>query len=216
MTDEATGYRDSKHVIPGFNLAIVDVDGQIDIKTADWLLEGYKYLTYTTKRHTKENNRFRVIFPLSHKLYLSKEDYKDFMENFYDWLPFEVDRQTSDYARKWMTNDGMNVYHEGELVDTTLFIPKTKKSEERKILIANQHGMKNVERWFLNKAEPGNRNNHIIRYGLMLVDSGLPAEDVQNRVISFNSKLGSGKLDDLEIASTIMRTLHKKLHERDK
>ena len=216
MTTDAQGYRDSKHVIPGFNLAIVDVDSNISLKTADFLLEGIKYLTYTTKRHTKDANRFRIIFPLSHKLYLSKEDYKDFMDNFYDWLPFEVDRQTADYARKWMTNAGMNVYHEGAMVDATLFIPKTKKSEERKILVANQQSLSNVERWFLQKAEPGNRNNHIIRYGLMLVDSGLPSEDIQNRIISFNSKLGSGKLDELEIHSTIMRTVNKKLHERDK
>jgi len=216
MTSEATGYRDSNHVIPGFNLAIVDVDGEISISSANWLLEGYKYLIYTTKRHTDDVNRFRIVFPMSHKLYLNKEDYKEFMENFYEWLPFKVDEQTSDYARKWMTNPGINTYHEGELIDATLFIPKTKKLEERKQTIHGQNDLKNVERWFLNKAEPGNRNNHLIRYGLMLVDSGLSSEDIQNRITSFNSKLGTSKLSELEILSTVMKTLSKKLHERDK
>ena len=215
MTNKTLGYRDSKHVIPGFNLAIIDVDGQISLDSANWLLKGIKYLTYTTKRHSNKQNRFRIIFPLSHKLYLNKNDYKEFMENFYDWLPFEVDKQTSDYARKWMTHAGMNTYHDGELIDATLFIPKTKKSEERRAITISQSKLSNVERWFFQRAEPGNRNNHLIRYGLMLVDSGLSAEDVHNRVMSFNSRLPN-KLEDLEIHSTISKTLDKKIHERDK
>ncbi len=216
MTDNATGYRSSDYVIPGFNLAIIDVDGQISLDSANWLLKGYKYLTYTTKRHTPEKNRFRMIFPLSHKLHLNKEDYKEFMDNFFDWLPFKVDEQTGDYSRKWMTHPGMNVYHEGDLIDAQLFIPKTKKAEERRQILASQSDMDNVERWFLNKAKPGNRNNHLIRYGLMLVDSGLPEQDIHNRVVSFNNKLGTDKLNETENETTISRTLSKKVHDRDK
>ena len=103
MTEQATGYRDSEHVIPGFNLAIIDVDGQISINSANWLLEGYKYLNYTTKRHTDKDNRFRIIFPLTHIVKLTPANYSKFMQNVYNLLPFSADSQTSDIARKWQS-----------------------------------------------------------------------------------------------------------------
>ena len=65
------GYRDQDHAIPGLNLAVIDVDEGISIDTAKLLLKDYKYLIHTTKRHTNENHRFRVIFPLSHVLKLN-------------------------------------------------------------------------------------------------------------------------------------------------
>ena len=125
------GYRNEVNCIPGFNLVVIDVDHGISLTAAQLLLKDYKALFYTTKRHTEESNRFRIVFPTSHVVKLDADDYKKFMNNIYDWLPFEVDRQTNQRSRKWLTHDGDYFYQDGQLLDVMLFIPETKKQEEQ-------------------------------------------------------------------------------------
>jgi hypothetical protein len=208
------GYRDHIHAIPGLNLAIIDVDEGIDIDTAKLLLKDYKYLLHTTKRHTQELHRFRVIFPLSHVLKLNPIDHKQFMENLYEFLPFNVDRQTSDVARKWLCGAKQYWYNEGKILDALQFIPKTKKNEERINTLNKYSSLDNVQRWFLNATDSGNRNNQLIKYALMLVDSGRNYESIQDAVADFNAKLPQG-LTIEELQSTIMRTVAKKIALRD-
>jgi len=62
------GYRNEENCIPGFNLIVIDVDGGIAISTAKILLKAYKFLLYSTKRHTEEENRFRIILPINYLL----------------------------------------------------------------------------------------------------------------------------------------------------
>jgi hypothetical protein len=47
------GYRNEENCIPGFNLVVIDVDGGVNISTVKLLMKNYKYLIYTTKRHTE-------------------------------------------------------------------------------------------------------------------------------------------------------------------
>ncbi|MFR7882305.1 MAG: hypothetical protein ACLU5J_13160 [Christensenellales bacterium] len=62
-------HRNEENIIPGFNYdCFVDVDGTISLNTAQDLLKEYKYLIYTTKRHTEEVNRFRMILPTNYEL----------------------------------------------------------------------------------------------------------------------------------------------------
>ena len=152
--------------------------------------------------------------PLSHELALNAEEFKQFMTNLYAWLPFEVDDQTGQRARKWLSNETVCIEHQGELLDALLFIPQTKKSEERRKIIDSQQSMSNVERWFANNTGIGNRSNHLIRYGYMLVDSGMAFDDIKNRILAFNGKL-QNKLDESEVYSTIMQTVSKAIHKRD-
>jgi len=208
------GYRDSDHAIPGMNLAVVDVDEGIDVDTAKLLLKDYKYLMHTTKRHTPEAHRFRVIFPISHVLKLNSVDHRQFMENLYEFLPFNVDRQTSDVARKWLCSAPQYWYNEGKILDALQFIPKTKKNEERVKTLNKYSSLDNVQRWFLNETNSGNRNNQLVRYALMLVDSGRNYESILDAVMDFNNKLPNS-LPDEEILSTVMRTVGKKISMRD-
>ena len=80
------GHRNEENCIAGFNLVVFDVDGGVNISTVKMLLKNYKFLIYTTKRHTPEENRFRVILPLNYQLELDAKDYKEFMANLYEWL----------------------------------------------------------------------------------------------------------------------------------
>ncbi len=207
------GHRSEENAIPGFNLVVLDVENSVSMSTAQLLLKGYKYLMYTTKRHTEEENRFRIILPINYELKLDAKDYKEFMSNLFDWLPFEVDRGTNQRARKWLSHDGQYVYNDGDVLDALAFIPKTSKNEERKKTLDSQQSMDNLERWVVNNIGDGNRNNMILRYAMILVDAGLDFEAIRQRVVSLNDKIAD-KLDETEIMGTVMITVAKTLAKK--
>jgi len=207
------GYRNEENCIAGFNLVVIDVDGGVNMSTAALLLKNYKYLLYTTKRHTEEEHRFRIVFPINYTLNMDAKDYKEFMSHIYEWLPFEVDTATNQRARKWLTHPGHYEYNEGEILDALPFIPKTSKNEARKELLTSQQSMDNLERWLINQAGEGGRNNTIHRFAMTLVDAGFSFEDIRSRVVAFNSKLPD-KLEEAEIMSTVMVTVMKAIAKR--
>lgn len=207
------GYRNEENCIEGFNLAVIDVDGGVSMSTAKLLLKNYKYLLYTTKRHTDDENRFRIIFPLNYELEMDAKDYKEFMSNVYEWLPFEVDKATNQRARKWLSHDGHYEYNDGELLDALPFIPKTSKNEERKQLMDSQQSMDNLERWVINNIGDGNRNNMLLRFSMILVDAGFGFEEVRTKVVGLNEKIPD-KLDEAEIMSTVMVSVMKAISKR--
>lgn len=204
------GYRNEENAIPGFNLVVIDVDGGASMKAAQLLLKDYKYLMYTTKRHTEEEERFRIILPINYELRLDAQDYKEFMANIYQWLPFEVDTGTNQRARKWLSNNGHYEYNDGIVLDALPFIPKTSKNDDRKKLFNTQQSMDNLERWVINNIGDGNRNNMLLRYALILLDSGLQFEAIRQRVMELNNKIPD-KLEEAEIMGTVMITVAKTL-----
>ena len=209
----ANGHRNEENCIAGFNLVVFDVDGGVNISTVKMLLKNYKFLIYTTKRHTPEENRFRVILPLNYQLELDAKDYKEFMSNLYEWLPFEVDTATNQRARKWLSCEGHYEYNEGEVLDALPFIPKTSKNEERKELMNSQQSMDNLERWVINNIGDGNRNNMLLRYAMILLDAGFEFEAIRTKVIALNDKIAD-KLEEAEIMATIMTTVMKTIAKR--
>lgn len=207
------GHRKEDMITPGFSMVVVDVDGGTKMSLAQKLLADYKALFYTTKRHTPEENRYRIILPLNYELRLDAKDYRDFMQNIYDWLPFAVDTGTGQRARKWMSNNGTFAYQDGELLDALPFIPNTSKCEERKKIFNDQKSMDNLERWFINNTGDGNRNNQLLRYAMLLVDADIDYKDIQLRVMELNSKLIDA-LSESEILGTIMSSVGKAWGQR--
>lgn len=204
------GHREETQCIPGFNVIVVDVDGYASMKTAMQLLDGYKALYYTTKRHTPTDNRYRIIFPMKYELALDANDYKEFMKNFFDWLPFQVDTSTGQRVRKWLCHAGSYQYTDGELIDPLPFIPRTARCEDRRKLLEDQGAMDNLERWMLNSTGDGNRNNMLLRFALILTDAGFDFAAIQARTKDFNSKLQT-PLPEAEIDSTILVTVMRKI-----
>lgn len=204
-------YRAEENVIPGFNLVVLDVDGDIQIPIVQDLMKEYKYLLYTTKSHTKKEHRFRMILPINYILELDSDDFKEFMSNIYNWLPFKVSDTVTYRSKKWRTHDlGSYVYNlEGETLDALKFIPKTSKNEQYRQELQKIESYDNLERWFAQRISIGNRNNEILKFALALVDSGLSQIEVGKRVHAFNSKLANPLRVD-EINSTILRTVAKK------
>ena len=209
----ANGHRNEENCIAGFNLVVFDVDGGTNLSTVKLLLKNYKFLIYTTKRHTDEENRFRIIMPINYQLELDAKDYKELMSNIYEWLPFEVDTATNQRARKWLSCEGHYEYNDGEVLDALPFIPKTSKNEARKELMNSQQSMDNLERWVINNIGDGNRNNMLLRYSMILLDAGFDFEAIRTKVITLNDKIPD-KLEEAEIMATIMTTVMKTIAKR--
>lgn len=209
--------RREDNCIPGFNIVVLDVDDGFTIETVSLLMKDYTFLIHTTKRHTEKQHRFRIILPLSHVIKLNAPDYKEFMNSLYDWLPFDVDRQTNQRSRKWLANlnkDRPAFYNDGELIDALLFIPKTKKAEDRKEVVTKLGSLSNLERWFIENIETGNRSNQLVKFAFALVDAGQSFEEIKDRLTVLNGKLKDG-LSETEIMTTIMMSVAKKIHIRD-
>ncbi len=212
--DEGAGHRADDNIIQGFNLVVIDVDGDISLNTAQVLLEGYKCMFYTTKRHqTEGKDRFRIVFPTNYIVNLDSDDYREFMNNIYAWLPFDVDDGTNDRARKWLFNDAGVIKQDGELLDVLPFIPHTSEAEELHRKQLNSSDLSKLENWFTHKAIKGDRNNQMLKYALMLVDTGHSYEGVQQAVLSLNDKLDQ-PMDQARVMSSIMTTVMKRIASR--
>ena len=151
--------------------------------------------------------------PLSHTLELNAQDYRDFMHNIFDWLPFEVDRQTCQRARKWLTHNGKHWYNDGQLLDALQFVPKTKKADEQKATLAGQTNLTNLERWFVNNTGAGNRNNMLIQYAYACMDMGQDLHSIQSNVLELNRKLDQ-PLEETEVLSTVIQSITRKYHNK--
>ena len=203
-------HRAEENVIPGFNMVVIDVDGTISIESVKEILKEYKFLIYTTKRHTAEENRFRLILPINYVLELDSEDYKEFMNNILKWLPFDSDSSANQRAKKWESyNKGTFFYNEGILLDALQFIPRTNRNEQFQEKFKEIEDLGSLERWFAARIAEGNRNNNMLKYALALVDSGLSYPEVESRVLGFNKKL-KFPLPEEELKRTVLVTTAKK------
>lgn len=204
------GHRSEDHILQGFDMIVLDVDKGTPFSVAKELLRDYTFHAYTTKRHTDDENRYRIIMPINYRLEMDADEYREFMQNIFAWLPFEVDLQTNQRARKWLTHPGQHVYNEGILLDALKFIPKTSRNEEFRNTIVKLENLDNLERWFAQRMVTGNRNNHMLRFAMALVDSGLNYQEIEQRVLGFNSKLDN-KLPEDELRQTVLKSVATKL-----
>jgi len=216
------GHRMEDNSIEGFNLVVLDVDGTATLDEAKVFMGEYKYYMYTTKRHRtvgdgcNGEDRFRIVLPLTHTLRMSRDEFRQFMQNIANWLPINVDDKTFQRARKWLTHNGeIHKNLDGDLLNALLFIPKTSKSEQLKSQMANLENLTNIERWFVNNTGEGNRSNQLIKYALMLVDANKSYDEVERALKQLNEKLPNG-LSESELASTILSTAAKAIVKRGK
>ena len=205
-------HRAEVDAIPEFNTVILDVDGGVSLQTAMLVLQDYTAHYYTTKRHQvlegdiQHGDRFRIILPLKYTLKQDAEDFKEFMTNIYESLPFKVDTCTGQRSKKWETYAGTHTYTEGILLDPMPYIPKTSINEERQRSIKALGNLDSAERWFAARMVNGNRNDSLNKFALMLKDSGMLYAEVEQRVTEFNGKLDD-PLSAVELNTTILKSI---------
>jgi hypothetical protein len=155
------------------------------------------------------------MLPINYQLELDGNDYKEFMNAVMEWLPFPTDESANQREKKWEAFAG-GAYHynlEGEILDVLDFIPKTNRNESYRKQAQQLASLDNLERWFAQRIATGNRNNHMIKFALALVDSGMELIQVSKQVHEFNKKLNTPLTED-EIDSTIMVTVAKRFHKQ--
>ena len=205
------GHRNEENAIPGFNMVVLDIDGECSLETAQTILAKYTYHMYTTKSHTSANHCFRIMIPTNYVLNLDADDFKEFMRNIFQWLPIGgADECTGQRARKWLSHAGQYFNNEGELLDVLPFIPKTSQNEERVRNLSDLSDLDNLERWFVDNTGLGNRSNQLIRYALLLMEMGADEPTIETKVKELNTKLPN-KLSNEEINNTIMVTVAKRI-----
>jgi hypothetical protein len=150
---------------------------------------------------------------MNYTLKMDSTEYKEFINNVIQGLPFTVDESSNQQCKKWLTHKGHIEYTEGELFDVLPFIPKTSKNEERSKLLTSQQSMDNLERYIINNTGDGNRSNMLIRYALILVDAGFVFDVIRTKVLELNNKIAD-KLDESEITTTILTTTAKAIAKR--
>jgi hypothetical protein len=215
------GHRSDENVIPGFNLITLDVDGGISLSLVHELLADIKHMTYTTKRSTDAAPRFRLLIPTNYELQLDKNEYKELVSDVVSWLPFEatgadIDEGSAQRSKKWLSNPNALVEYRmtGDLFDILPFIPKTKKNEDYRNGFRAVESMDNLERWFASRMAEGNRNDHMIRFALALVDGGMDLLSVRSAVLGFNAKLPN-PLDTSELDGSVMVTVAKRISKKE-
>lgn len=200
-------HRNGDNVITGFNMLVIDCDGTVTIPTVEALLTDFTYHLHTTKRHTDDAHRFRIIIPMKYHLNLNEKEYKEFMANIYEWLPFDTDEGGDQRCKKWLTHNGTSIDNEGRLFDPTPFIPKTSKNVERKEALKQITNLDKIEAWFVNnELLEGNRNNGLAKFAFMLLDAGHAPDSVEEKLISFNAKLPD-PLPEAELKSTVIKSI---------
>lgn len=203
-------HRAEENVIPGFNMIVIDVDGGVTLDTVHDLMKDYKFMTYTTKRYTDDEHRFRLLLPINYRLDLDVEDYREFMNSFMSWLPFKTDEGANQRSKKWMTHEGKHFYNtNGSILDALPFVPKTSKNETYKNAFAKVESMDNLERWFAQRMAEGNRNNQFIKYAYALMDTGMDLITVSERIHALNEKI-SNPLPEEEINNTVLKSAAKR------
>jgi hypothetical protein len=211
-------------------MIVMDVDGGISLDVVHELLREIKFMTYTTKRHRQPVmsesgveevgvDRFRLMIPTNYELKLDRDEYKEMITDIIAWLPFqasaEVDVSSNQRSKKWLSNDKGSYFvnDEGGLFDILPFIPKTSQNEVFKKEMKEVASMDNLERWFAGRMVQGDRNNTLLKYALILVDSGLDLASVDQMVHGLNSKV-SNPMEADRIANTIMVTVGKRVQSR--
>jgi len=208
-------HRREEYVNTGFNLLVLDLDKNIKIDTIKDIMSDYTYFMYTTKRHTDENHRCRLVLPIKYILNLSSKDYKQFYNNIIEFLPFDIDDSGNQRSKKWLSNQTDNYwFNEAELFDPIRFIPKTSRNNDLNQELSKLTNLSSVDKWFVLKMKEGNRNQNLIRYALMLKDSGqYDYPSLEKAVFNLNKQL-TKPLSENEIKSTILKTIARKFNEQ--
>lgn len=218
-------HRTLENTINGFNMIVLDIDNSsvnatgVSMVAAQHMFRDYKYIMHETKSSTPQCNRYRIILPISHVLYLNEVMYRRFMDNVFAWLPMQldVDPATNQRNRKWLTNGTPAVINDGKMIPVMDFMPDTERAATVAKRTVALGSLSRVEKWVARRIENDKlpRNNELTKYAFMLVDAGIPQEDCEKAVELLNKKL-SLPLPAEELQQTIYQSIARKLAEPKK
>jgi hypothetical protein len=212
LLDQSNGYwcnhhyenddRAEKEIIQGFNVVCFDIKLQISIKTLKEALKEYVYYLYSF------DDDFKIVFPLSHIINLSKEDYIIFINNIIYYMPFDVldDSSTLRSTIHRCIKDRGIFNYKGDLLNALQFIPNTTKEGEWHDSLKEIEHLSNLERWILRNRENEPLIKSLNKYGQMLLSAGVSNLEAKGAILLLNEKL-KGKLTKETITREIFPNL---------
>lgn len=203
------GHRIDKNIIQGCDFLVLDCDGEVSLQQFSLFMQNTLCHVYTTKSHTDEVNRFRALIPLKYRVTLDKQDYKRFVNNVLGALPWIVkDDCANQRSKRWSSHDGQSGTIQGELFDPLPYLPNTQKCQERQAVDKKLKNLSRIEKFFAKQWENG-RNNTCLRYGMMLLDSGIELEQAIAKLRKFNESF-EDPIEDDRLASTVIQSMTRK------
>ena len=225
-------YRNENNsVLTNANCIFLDFDDGLSIDKAKGIFSHLCYVLATTKSHQKDKNgkvcdRFRIVIPCETNITLSKEEYKELMNDII--TTYGADRACKDIARFYYGfKDSEVFYNFGDLFDLEKAMDKIQKKKQiikemtkTKERVVNIHfdGSKidtlrqisHTDKMlrllkFNERFGAGGRNNYLFACAKYLQDSGMMDNEVVNEVLWINSQ-GDG-ISEEEIKQTIFKSL---------
>ena len=206
--------RSDKNAIAGQNCIAFDFDdGETTLEDVFSLFKDYKYLIYTTKSHTEDQHRFRLILPTKFMFYVNQEQHAGLIENISNLLGItNYDIATRNISRLWFTNAKAKVFtnQQGEMLDVNCCIPNTKKEEELVRVseddvdeITKDKRVQGMLRWTVANATKGSRNISLFKLYKFVCDVG--SKEEANEIVYIANSLISEPLSEKEIQTLIRR-----------
>ena len=209
--DMANGTRSRDTTIAGTNMVVFDVDNsKLKPHTLHDLLGDYNHIIYTTKSHTEDNPRYRLILPLSHKVTLEEDQYRLFCKNIAFWLPVEVDLPAIQRERKYRHYKDAKCFYklDGANLEVMPYYPNTQQSEELENSKGKLIPVTAMKRWVVRTATEGNRNQTLYRYAAFLKDNKVSVTKITESVKEVNDLLDD-PLTEKELDETVLRSISK-------
>lgn len=207
------GHRCKQGVLEGFNYAIFDIDdGKLAPQTLSKLLGNVNHIIATTKSHTDKNPRYRLILPLSHKLFLNDEQYKQYCTNLAFWLPVPADTSAFQREKKFRTWNTAKVWSklDGENLNAMRFYPSTAISDELVTEQGKVVNLKGLQRWVVVNCIMGQRNQIMYRYACILAEYGKSQDFIADKLKEVNGLLQDPLSAD-ELDSTVLKSIQQKV-----
>ena len=225
-------YRNENNsVLTNANCIFLDFDDGLSIDKAKGVFSHLCYVLATTKSHQKDKNgkvcdRFRIVIPCETNITLSKQDYKELMNDII--TTYGADRACKDIARFYYGfKDSEVFYNFGDLFDLEKAMEKIKKkkqiikemtkTKERAVNIHFDGSKVDTLRQishsdkmlrllkFNERFGAGGRNNYLFACAKYLQDSGMSDDEVVSEVLWINGQ-GDG-ISEEEIKQTILKSL---------
>jgi len=208
------GYRSIETAKPNQNCIAFDFDGGSRIEDTIELMKQFTYIIYTTKSHTEENHRYRLLLPTKTNFYVDNEQHKGLLKNIGDLLGLPTfDVSTRNIDRLWFTNPNAKVYtNKASLLDIECCIPETEIAEKQ-LVKADAENIDDITadkriygmiKYTIANAYKGNRNNALFRLYAFVKD--LKPDEAGEITYRVNAMIND-PLTEREIQKIIRRSI---------
>lgn len=165
------------------DVMVLDIDQGCTITKAKELFKEYTYIIQTTKSHTEDHNRFRVIIPLSSSV-TDQEIYKNTWYSLSNRFSF-IDQQCKDMARFYYKSKSFVSENLGKSIDPVLeiIIPSYFHKPRLELQLTKGKLSRATMEFIVNGAMSGERNIGCFKAGKDMQEQGYTIEETIDKLL---------------------------------